>query len=111
MYSKKFFQIILSIIVITVSFSFVSSTPANVKRMSVSMVSRSIRYGKTMTMRAEICYILSGGKMVSHYSEPIDQYILNTAKGEISIYSPQKNTVQQQVNYLRSEERRVGKEC
>ena len=104
MYSKKSFKIILSIIVITVSFSFVSSRFTNVKRVSVSMISRSIRYGKTMTMRAEICYNLSGGKMVSHYSEPIEQYILNTSKGEISIYSPEKNTVQQQVNYLYSTE-------
>ena len=68
------------------------------------MVSRSVRAGKTITLKADLCYQLAGGKMISHYTKPFDQYILNSSKGEISIYDPAKNTVIQQVNYLFSTE-------
>jgi len=68
------------------------------------MISRSVRAGKTVTVKADIFYQLAGGKMISHYSLPSNQYIINTSKGEISIYDPIKNTVIQQVNYLFSTE-------
>ncbi len=82
--------------------AFTSST--NTKKISASMLSRSVRNGKTLTVKAELFYQLAGGKMISHYTQPTEQYIVNTSKGEISIYNPEKNTVIQQVNYLFSTE-------
>ncbi|TAE38526.1 MAG: hypothetical protein EAZ70_09775 [Runella slithyformis] len=76
----------------------------NVKKMSVLMLSRSVRNGKIVTLKADLFYQMAGGKMVSHYTKPFEQYVLNTSEGEISIYDPVKNTVMQQVNYLYSTE-------
>lgn len=90
------------ILIVLLSASFVSSN--NVKKIGVTMLSRSVRAGKVATIKADICYQLAGGKMTSHYTQPYDQYIINTSKGEVSIYDPAKNTVIQQVNYLFSTE-------
>ncbi len=92
----------LAIVITAFSSAFIVST--NLKKIGVSMTSRSVRAGKTMTVKADICYQLGGGKMISHYTQPFNQYIVNTAKGEVSIYDPLKNTVIQQVNYLFSTE-------
>lgn len=67
------------------------------------MNTRSATGGKVSTVKAEICYHVSG-KMITHFTYPNEQYILNNAKGEISLYDPAKNTVLQKVNYLYSSE-------
>ena len=85
------------------SFALVCPT-GNIKKMSVTMLARSVRDGKIVIQKADLYYQLAGGKMVSHYTKPFDQYVLNTAAGEVSIYDPAKNTVVQQVNYLFSTE-------
>lgn len=101
MLSKR--NILVLIVTVTV-FSSAFMVSDNLKKISVSMTSRSVRAGKTMTVKADIYYQLGSGKMISHYSQPINQYIVNTAKGEITLYNPAKNTVIQQVNYLYSTE-------
>ena len=94
---------VITVLTLVLSSAFILSA-GSIKKMSVSMLSRSVRAGKTVTLKADLCYQLAGGKMISHYTKPFDQYILNTSKGEISIYDPAKNTVIQQVNYLFSTE-------
>jgi len=86
---------------LTLAFSFSSNT---VKKISMIMVARSNKNGKTATIKSEIAYQVAGGKMVSHFTQPNNQYIINNAKGEVSIYDPAKNTVIQQVNYIFSTE-------
>ena len=76
---------------------------ANVQKMSVLMTTRSTHSGKTSMLKAEIAYHISG-TMTSHFITPSEQYILNNAKGEVSVFNPQNNTVSQQVNYLFSTE-------
>lgn len=93
---------VLSFIGLVSSALIVSSN--SVKKISVNMVSRSSKSGKTATIKAEIGYQLAGGKMISHFTQPNDQYIINNSKGEVSIYDPAKNTVMQQVNYMFSTE-------
>jgi outer membrane lipoprotein-sorting protein len=82
---------------------FTDFSVGNIKKISATMVTRSARGGRISNINAEICYLTSG-KMISHFTQPFNQYILNTAKGEVSLYDPQKNTVAQQVNYLFSTE-------
>jgi hypothetical protein len=83
--------------IMSLAFSFSSNT---VKKISMIMVARSNKNGKTATIKSEIAYQVAGGKMVSHFTQPNNQYIINNAKGEVSIYDPAKNTVIQQVNYI-----------
>jgi outer membrane lipoprotein-sorting protein len=101
MFKKSTLLVFLGVLLV-LSSAFIIST--NVKKISATMVSRSTRAGKTVTLKADISYQLAGGKMVSHFTQPTNQYIINTSKGEISIYDPIKNTVIQQVNYLFSTE-------
>jgi hypothetical protein len=96
MKKASFFALILTSIL-----GFVKFEP--IKKISVSMNTRSTRAGKTAMLKAEIAYHISG-TMISHFTAPNDQYIINTAKGEISLYDPIKNIVNQQVNYLFSTE-------
>jgi outer membrane lipoprotein-sorting protein len=67
--------------------------------ISATLNTRTIRAGKVVVMNGEIYYKIAGGKMISHYTEPFEQYIFNTAKGELKIYDPKKNTITQQVNF------------
>ena len=95
----KFFYILALLALLSFGFAKFQS----IKKISVSMNTRSTRSGKTAMLKAEIGYATSG-TMISHFTVPNEQYIINTSKGEVSLYDPAKNTVAQQVNYLFSTE-------
>jgi len=99
----KVTTLVFAVLTVFISLALVFPT-GNIKKMSVTMLARSVRDGKIAIMKADLYYQLAGGKMVSHYTKPFDQYILNTSEGEVSVYDPAKNTVMQQVNYLYSTE-------
>lgn len=67
--------------------------------ISAKLNTRTVRAGKVVVLNGEIFYKIAGGKMISHYTEPFEQYIFNTSKGELKIYDPKKNTINQQVNF------------
>lgn len=67
--------------------------------VSAKLTTRTVRAGKVIVVKGEIYYKIAGGKMVSYYTEPFEQYITNTSKGELKLFDPKKNTVSQQVNF------------
>lgn len=62
------------------------------------MVKRTNREGKTIKLDADV-FFGRKGEMVTHYTYPTEVFILNNKEGELSVYSPEKNSVFQSVNY------------
>lgn len=75
----------------------------NIGRLSARMVTKAAQKGKTTTLKADIFY-QSSGKMITHFFDPVELFMINNEKGEISIYDPRKNTARQQQNYMFSTE-------
>lgn len=74
------------------------SAHGQIQQLSATMVSRTARKGQVAQVKAELTYG-SDGKMVTYFSAPFKQYLLNNTRGEVSIYDPEKNTVMLQNNY------------
>lgn len=94
---QKIFIFILSITL----FSF--SPTQSFQRFKAKILTRTFHKGKTANNKGEIAYLLSG-KMITKFMSPKEYYIVNTAKGEISIYDPHKNEVFQQQDFQYSTE-------
>ena len=94
--SRKIFRLSVAVL----AFLLVSALQPvqTITKISASFTSRSVREGKTVSIRAELCYATTG-RMVTHFSDPFQQYVINNSRGEISIYDPKKNTVIQQQNF------------
>jgi outer membrane lipoprotein-sorting protein len=75
----------------------------NVQKISVRMVTRTAQKGQTGTIMADV-YYLASGKMVTHFFDPKEYFVINNAKGEMSVYDPKKNTAMQQQNIMYSTE-------
>ncbi|MCF8296330.1 MAG: hypothetical protein K9J13_02195 [Saprospiraceae bacterium] len=85
----KYKLIILAIIIITVSsFKIFQSS-----RISISMESKTLIKGKSLTLIADVYYDNSNSIMVTHYTKPNDYYFITNSKGEAKIYDPVKNEV------------------
>jgi outer membrane lipoprotein-sorting protein len=86
-------------ILILISIIYYSNKSYSQTAVSAKLNTRTVRAGKVVVLNGEIYYKIAGGKMISHYTEPFEQYIFNTSKGELKIYDPKKNTINQQVNF------------
>jgi outer membrane lipoprotein-sorting protein len=95
----QFAALILAVVGISTGFRYYF----NVQKISARMTTKSAQKGATSMVQADIFY-QSSGKMITHFFDPVEYYMINTAKGEISVYDPKKNTVKQQQNYLYSTE-------
>lgn len=100
--NKKFLPVCalcLSLLVLC-SFDF---SYFNIQKLSARMTTKSAQKGTTTTVRADV-YYQSSGKMITHFFDPMEMFMINNEKGEISIYDPKKNVAKQQQNYTFSTE-------
>jgi outer membrane lipoprotein-sorting protein len=67
------------------------------------MTTKASQKGTTTTVKADV-YYQSSGKMITHFFYPVEIFLVNNEKGEVSIYDPVKNTAKQQQNYAFSTE-------
>lgn len=75
----------------------------NIQKLSARMITKAAQKGTTTTIKADV-YYQSSGKMLTHFFDPIELFVLNNDKGEVSMYDPKKNTAKQQQNYMYSTE-------
>ena len=73
------------------------------QKFKTKITTRNFHKGKTVTTEGVLCYTLAG-KMITHFVSPKEYYLINTAKGEISLYEPKQKTVVLQQNYQYSTE-------
>jgi outer membrane lipoprotein-sorting protein len=75
----------------------------NFQKLSARMTTKAAQKGTTTTVKADV-YYHSSGKMITHFFYPVEMFMINNAKGEVSIYDPAKNTAKQQQHYAFSTE-------
>jgi len=73
------------------------------RHVALDMQTRTANKGFFTNTQARI-YYANSGKMVSYFNKPQNYVVLNNAKGEVSLYDPEKNTVAQQQSIMYSTE-------
>jgi hypothetical protein len=84
MYRKIFF-IILGCISI-------SQTSKNIDKFQVTVVSKKLEKGKSITINSEV-FFKGNGDCVTKFTTPIPYLMLSNSLGEIKVYDPKENTV------------------
>lgn len=69
--------------------------------VSFEMSKRSTKNGMMTRVDAKVFY-KSSGEMVTHFSEPVEMFVLNNSLGDVQIYNPEENEV------FRSLDNRLG---
>ncbi|WP_143083999.1 LolA family protein [Flexibacter flexilis] len=62
------------------------------QKFQAQLVTKNFHNGKTLTSTGEVAYT-GAGKMITHLRSPQEGYTINTAKGEVSIYTPKTKEV------------------
>lgn len=70
-----------------------ASFSAPVERLSLQMVSRTLKDGKSLTAKAEIYFQSSDGLLVTRFTYPLEYLIFTNAKGDYKMYQPKDNSV------------------
>lgn len=68
-----------------------------IQRLKATITTKQVKNGKASTVKATY-YYSSGGKIVTHFTQPREYVLLTNSKGEYKIYDPKNNTVEQSQN-------------
>jgi len=79
--------ILLMLVVLS---SFIPPAPAKV---SVKMEAKMLNKGKVFVVNADIFYQFDQGRMLTHYTKPMDYLFITNNKGEAKVYFPESNEV------------------
>ncbi|MFN4234713.1 MAG: LolA family protein [Bacteroidia bacterium] len=77
--------------VIVILMSFIPS--ANVEKLSLDMVARTLYKGKSITIKGQLFYKVQGGLMVTRIISPMEQIVIANATGEFKSYDVKSNSV------------------
>ncbi len=64
-----------------------------VDRIMLQMHSQSLHKGKRADVKADLFYYSLDGRLITRYTEPVEQVMVTNNKGELAIYSEKDNTV------------------
>lgn len=93
---KKFLIITAVAVVVTISTSFIY-IKENVEKLTMEMTMRELKGGKSYTVKASIGYI-ENGSLISHFTEPLNYYLITSNNGIYQIYNPKENSVTKGIN-------------
>lgn len=77
------------------SLCFIQSPP--LKRISGTLTTRQVTKGVSVRLNSDFHYSMNG-KMVTHFSEPVEMVVSTNKYGELAIYYPKDNTVSTQIS-------------
>ena len=87
-YSRLFYFVtIISVIGLSVS------AIGKLDVLSLEMESKTLRNGKTITVKSNIYYRLIGSKLVTHTISPFESISMTDAQGEMTYYEFKSNKV------------------
>lgn len=64
-----------------------------VEKIKLQLVSRTLHKGKSITVKSDVYYRVTGGLMVTHFTSPYDKVVITNANGEYKEYDVKKNEV------------------
>jgi hypothetical protein len=85
---KVILLLLLGFSLFAVGFRYLS-----VDRIMLQMHSQSLHKGKRADVNANLFYQSLDGRLVTRYTEPVDQVMITNNKGEMAIYNEKDNTV------------------
>lgn len=85
-----------SVLVIVATQLFVlTAFIAPINRVSLTMIAKTLEKGKYVSIKADVFYRVSDGRMVTHFTQPFENITITNPLGEIKIYDPKENAVVQ----------------
>lgn len=83
---------ILILLVILFTTTFFSVKIITIERIQANVELKQLDRGKSITLKSQIFY-QSNGDCVTHYTYPVEYFVITNKLGEVKIYDPSKNTV------------------
>lgn len=73
----------------------------SIEKIQASVVSKQLENGKSITLKSDIFY-QANGDCVTHFTSPVEYFVITNKLGEVKVYDPIQNTVVVQQNDLYS---------
>lgn len=81
--------ILLLIFIMTVFFSTKSTT---IDKVEANVETKQLENGKSITLKSQVFY-QSNGDCISHFTYPVDYFVITNKLGEVKVYDPNQNSV------------------
>ena len=81
--------------------SWFSIKQTGIEKIQASIVSKQLEGGKSIILKSDIFY-QANGDCVTHFTEPVEYFVMTNKLGEVKVYDPVKSTVIVQQNDLYS---------
>lgn len=75
-----------------------------VDKISLQLLSRTLEKGKSIQFTAQVYYDVKSGLMTTYFDNPLNNVVINNAKGDLKIYDVKENTVMVSSNFDNSSE-------
>ncbi|MEE4177987.1 MAG: hypothetical protein V2I46_10790 [Bacteroides sp.] len=81
------------IVLLVISFATLGFHYLSVERIMMEMESQSLHRGKRADVQASLFYQSLDGRLVTRYTQPVEQVMITNNKGELAIFNEQDYTV------------------
>lgn len=81
------------LVLLVIGFAALGFHYLSVERIMMEMESQSLHRGKRADVKASLFYQSLDGRLVTRYTQPVEQVMITNNKGELAIFNEQDNTV------------------
>lgn len=81
--------------------SWIGVYQTGIEKVQAAVVSKQLENGKSITLKSDVFY-QSNGDCVTHFTSPVEYFIITNKLGEVKVYDPIQSTVAVQQNDLYS---------
>lgn len=82
----------ITLVLLFLNTIFFSTKSMNIDKVEANVESKQLENGKSITLKSQV-YYQSNGDCISHFTYPIDYFVITNKLGEVKIYDPNQNTV------------------
>ena len=93
---KQISAVLFFLILLFLPFNFLTAQQSVIKKLMGKMLMRQVHDGVSAMVKADVFYDNTSLRMLTHFYYPLEYILLTNNKGELSIYNPKDNVVNQQ---------------
>lgn len=82
----------IALVVLFFATTFFTTKSITIEKVQANVETKQLEKGKSVTLKSHIFY-QSNGDCVTHYSSPVEYFVITNKLGEVKIYDPIQNTV------------------
>ena len=83
----------LTVLVVATAGLFSFSAPGRVSKVQLHMESTTVEKGKKLISKGEMYFEAGEGRLISHFTYPLEQVLVSNRFGEVKMYDPNANAV------------------